>query len=148
MGDTNMGILGDVLHVREALIKNNFWDQETVARFIELFQGYIECIKYDYDPASFTISLRIKKTAVRKIPNYRAEVQFYYNIIGQIMMVILKDYKDKIIKCLMSYFNPNNDDITYQSVYNTYFTMTTNPTYLYNLANVQCIMDNVVQIIL
>lgn len=145
--DYNGNILQDVLRVREALIKYGFWDQPTVDRFITLFQQFVECLKCDYDPNTFTISFKIKKTAVKKIPNYRPEVYFYYSILGSVMMLILKENKERVIRCLQNYIQ-NCPSLGGKSVYDIYFTMITNTTYLYNLANVQCIMDNLVQVIL
>lgn len=140
-------ILNEVLRVREALVKYGFWNQATVDRFVTLFQQYVECLKYEFDPRTNTISLKIKKTAVRKIPNYRPEVHFYYNIIGNVMMTMLKENKQQVICCLQNYIQ-SCPDMTGKSVYNIYFAMITDPTYLYNMANVQCIMDNIVQVIL
>ena len=145
--DYNGNILQDVLRVREALIKYGFWDQTTVDRFITLFQQFVECLKCDYDPNTFTIRIKKKKTAVKKIPNYRPEVYFYYSILGSVMMLILKENKERVIRCLQNYIQ-NCPSLEGKSVYDIYFTMITNTTYLYNLANVQCIMDNLVQVIL
>lgn len=140
-------ILNDVLKVREALVKNGFWDHAIIDRFVVLFQQFVECLKYEYDPNSFTINLKIKKTAVRKIPNYRPEAYFYYNIIGNIMAIILKENKEKVIYCLQSYMQ-SCPALAGKSVYDIYFAIITNPMYLYNMASVQCIMDNIVQVIL
>ena len=138
-------ILLSVLKVREALLKGNFWDQNTADRFMQLFQQFVEILKYDFDPIGYTINIKIKKTAAKKMNNYSPNALFYYNIIGNIMMLILKENKERVIYCLQNYrdeYYPNG------SVYDVYFALISNPTYLYNLANVQCIMDNVVQIIL
>jgi hypothetical protein len=145
--NTTTDILTNVLRLREALLKGNFWDQPTIERFVSLFQQYVEILKYEYDPNTFTITIKIKKTAARKISNFRPESYFYYSILGNVMLVILKENKERVIQCLCNYQNKYN--IHDSTVYDLYFAMTTNqPTYLYNMANLQCITDNIVQIVL
>ena len=144
----NTPVLINVLRVREALLIGGFWDQATVDRFMQLFQQFVEILKYDYDPTGCTINIKIKKTAVRKLNNYAPEASFYYNILGNVMMLILKENKEKVIRCISNYLNSTNWSWTDGSVYDIYFSIIADPTYLYNLANVQCIMDNTIQIIL
>lgn len=132
----------NVLKTREALLRGNFWDQNIVNRFIELFSQFIDILKADYDPITFSINIKIKKTTVKKMPNYRAESIFYYNAVGNAMMILLKEQKDRVIDCLAKQFNIS------ASVYDLYFCIINDVTYVYNLTNVQCISDNIVQIVL
>lgn len=138
-------LFDNVLKLREILIRENFWDQNTVNRFIEIFQQFIDILKADFDPIGYTINIKIKKTTVKKMPNYRAESIFYYNAIGNTMMILIKENKDRIIACLSNYYG-NTLDIA--SIYEIYFSFIANVSHLYNLTNVQCISDNIVQIIL
>ena len=134
--------LDNVLIVRESLLKGGFWDQETINRFVTLFSQFIDILEYKYDPATFTINCKVRKTTVKKMPNYRAESIFYYNSVGNAMMILLKEFKDRVIKCLINTFG--NSELSYE----IYFNIITNAAYTYNLTNVQCISDSIVQIIL
>jgi len=136
------GLFENVLKVREAMLREGFWDQETVNRFAVLFQQFIDIIKYDYDPITNSILFKIKKTTVKKMPNYRAEAMFYYNAVGNAIMILLKEYKDKIIFCLGRYFDKETN------IYELYSDIVSNSMYMYNLTNVQCIYDNIVQVVL
>lgn len=143
-----------MLVVRAMLSQTLFRDPEIQNKFMDLIQSNIETLRCEYNPEQITYTVRVKKTSVRKYPDYRPEACFYYNIIGELIRQLLTLYKDKTISCIMryqSYLNdicPDNANIPYIAAYSIYNEIMSNPTIICNLADIQCISDNIIQIIM
>lgn len=142
----------EVLTVRSALCQTLFREPEVQSTFMSLIQQAIDPIKCEYNPEQLTYTIKVKKTSVKRMPNYRPEVSFYYNIVCSIMQQILTIYKDQVIQIFMRFPQILNiaqsNDSDYMRAYSIYNKLISNQYQLCNLVNVQCISDGVIQIIM
>ena len=136
--------MNQILHIREALTRGGFWDQETINRFVELFSKTIKITSFEVDLTSQSIFIHInsKKSVLNKLQNYRAESMYFYSIIGNVMLQLIPMYKNKFIDCI--YYNYGLTMVQINELYNQ---IVTDQFCLCNLFNVQLISDSIVQII-
>lgn len=141
--------LHTILTVRNILSRTLFRRSDVQNKFMQLLYTYIDILKCEYSPEQLTYTIKVKKTSVKRMPNYRPEVSFYYNIIGNIMRDLLTQFKDIVVDLFQIHIFGANKN-AYIDAYNLYNMIVSDQSRfnLANLANVQCISDNIIQIIM
>lgn len=136
--------------IRFVLAGSLFRREDFICNFVKKLSQSLPMLKYEYDPAQLTYTIRLKKTAVKKLPNYNASASYYYNIVADVVHGILSEYKSAILESLVvpvvCYKDINAS--TPIIVVNTYYELINVPAYSYHLFNVQIISDNIIQIVL
>lgn len=130
-----------ILRIREMLISEGFWDQESVNRFVALFSQTVDIDCYEVDYHSYTIQIKIakKKKATRPIN----ALDFLSNI-GNTIRRMVTEFRSKCIACIKRGY-PNLD---IGQIYDLYSAIASDDMCLYNLVNVQCIGPDTIQIVL
>lgn len=135
-----------VLQVRQALLQYGFWTTETIQEIINHIDACIGVIKFDYDQSNNCITIQIRKTMLKK-SNMKHDSLSYYPLLSNIMINIMLSHKVLVLDCLAKYFNiPSINNC--KELYDLYNWVTSGSYCLSNMANVQCVGDNVIQIIL
>ena len=135
-----------VLQIRQALLQNGFWNTETINTIITSIDACIGVIKFDYDHLRNCITIQIRKTLLKK-NGMTHDVLSYYPLVSSIMTNIMVMYKKSILACLANYFGISNIN-NCKELFDLYNWMLSDSACISNLVNIQCVGDNVVQIIL
>lgn len=144
-------IFHKILLVRNILAKYFFKRPEVQESFIRLLESNLDVIKCEYIPEQQMYVVKIKKTSIRKMPNYRPEASFYYNILGDIVRNLLAMHKTLVLTCFSTEIDkiaslyPN--EFIIRVPYLLYDDIMLNHIVLSNLMNIQCVSDNIIQII-
>ena len=137
--------------IRSILASTLFRDSNFQNQFMELFNKVFQCVKFNYDSLTSTYTFRIKKTSVKKIPNYNSTSNFYYPFVAGILATMIKNYKNSIVEMMITDRNiisyiPKNGISVYEFCFNTITVLASNQGLLSCLFDIQCISDNIVQI--
>lgn len=135
-----------VLLIRQALLQSGFWKTEPIQDIINQIDACIGVIKFDYDHINNCITVQVRKTMLKK-NNMEHNVLYYYPLISYIMNSIMIKYKPSILSCLANYFSIQNINNT-RELFDLYNWITSGSSCLSNLVNVQCVGDNIIQIVL
>lgn len=130
--DTN---LIDVNKVRYLLFTHLYNNPASIDNLTSIIGKYIECLGINYDPNTFTFTIKIKKTAMRRIHGFKQDPSFYYIKIPEIFREFLSANEGVIMPALQQDY-PNPKDVL-NTIYLNYSIMA-------NLCHVSCIADNIV----
>lgn len=129
--------LVDVNNVRYLLFTNLYNDTNALSRLTEIIAKHIECLSIDYNSSTYTFTVKIKKTAMRRLHGFRHDPNFYYQVIPDIFSEFIAGNKDRILAALSStYQNPSE---VLNSIYMNKYIMA-------NLCHMSCISDNIIVI--
>ena len=59
------------------LFTNFYSDRNYIDQMLNIIRVNIECLDINFDPQFFTVTVKIKKTAMRKIPKFKHEPNYY-----------------------------------------------------------------------
>lgn len=129
--------LVDVNNVRYLLFTNLYSDANALAGLAEIISKHIECLSIDYNASTYTFTIKIKKTAMRRLHGFKHDPNFYYQAIPDIFFDFITANQEKVLKALAcTYANPTE---VLNSIYVNKFIMA-------NLCHVSCISDNIIVI--
>ena len=113
------GIIESIKYLRVALY-HLYKDTTCIFELQKYITSYIDCNSIDYNPDTFEIGLRIKKTSMKKIKDFAHKPEFYYNI---------------LINAFYDFIQANIGDI-----------ILSNKNYMSMIFNIVCINDNMIYI--
>lgn len=127
--------LGCVNNIRYLFFTNLYCDNSIIKKLTDVISKHIECLSIEYSYTRYTFTIKIKKTAMRRIYGFKQDPNFYYKKIPDIFTEFIKTNEDSVLSALSkSYENPH-EILSY--LYN-------NPNIMSNLCIVSCIADNIV----
>lgn len=134
--------LGIVNSIRPLIFKHIYNDEKCLNTLINIIPNYIECLNVDYDRSFYTITIKIKKTGLRKTygKNFYHHPDFYYQFIPDIFMDFLVNdinVRTKLISALSE---------VYPSPYDRLNDLIRCKQLFVNLCQVLCLSDNIVVI--
>lgn len=146
--DSEMGNLYHmILRLRERLLALNFWNEARVAEFInELGLAGISILKYQYDRLTGTITIKVRKSIMKKAQDFRTESLFYYPFVTNAIFSFFSKNKEVMVPYLKDCISPDK----YYAPgceYQFYNALMAAPSIYNNLVNVQCIGDGTIQIV-
>lgn len=138
----NINTLGMMNELREIIFKNLYSDSNCIKSLIEIIPKYIECLSVDYDPQFYTITIKIKKTALRKMygRSFYHIPQFYYKFIPNIFTEFLinnLNIRAKLIQALGERYQDPYEELNKILLHKDLFI---------NLCQVSCLSDNIIVI--
>lgn len=133
--------LDDINRLRYLLFTNLYSDGRYIEQLLGIIQANIEALDITFDPQFFTITVKIKKTAMRKMPRFKHEPNYYYVPIQNIFKTFIQS-NEVLIRTLLS--RTLGDDINKAQAYLNYLYLT--PVILANLCHVSCMADNILVI--
>lgn len=128
--------------LREIIFKNLYTDPDCINRLMGIIPKYIECLSVDYDPQFYTITIKIKKTALRKTygRSFYHIPQFYYQFIPNIFIEFLindLNIRGKLIQAIGEKYQDPYEELNRILMFKESFI---------NLCQVSCLSDNIIVI--
>lgn len=123
------------------LFTNFYSDRNYIDQMLNIIRANIECLDINFDPQFFTVTVKIKKTAMRKIPKFKHEPNYYYMPIQNIFKQFIQA-NEVLVRAYLS--RTLGDDMTAAQSYLNYLYAT--PSILANLCHVSCMADNILVI--
>ena len=77
----------DVIYKLKILFYNFLYTNEVLSSFMQTLQTMLDAFNVSYMTATNSISIKLKKSCMRKLPNYSHTPQFYY----QYFMPVFRD---------------------------------------------------------
>lgn len=136
--DINLTIINTL---RYLLFTNFYSDRNYIDQMLNIIQANIECLDINFDPQFFTVTVKIKKTAMRKMPKFKHEPNYYYMPIQNIFKQFIQA-NEVLVRTYLS--RTLGDDMTAAQSYLNYLYAT--PSILANLCHVSCMADNILVI--
>ena len=127
--------------LRYLLFTNFYSDRNYIDQMLNIIQANIECLDINFDPQFFTVTVKIKKTAMRKMPKFKHEPNYYYMPIQNIFKQFIQA-NEVLVHAYLS--RTLGDDMTAAQSYLNYLYAT--PSILANLCHVSCMADNILVI--
>lgn len=127
--------------LRYLLFTNFYSDRNYIDQMLNIIQANIECLDINFDPQFFTVTVKIKKTAMRKMPKFKHEPSYYYMPIQNIFKQFIQA-NEVLVRAYLS--RTLGDDMTSAQSYLNYLYAT--PSILANLCHVSCMADNILVI--
>lgn len=127
--------------LRYLLFTNFYSDRNYIDQMLNIIQTNIECLDINFDPQFFTVTVKIKKTAMRKMPKFKHEPNYYYMPIQNIFKQFIQA-NEVLVRTYLS--RTLGDDMTAAQSYLNYLYAT--PSILANLCHVSCMADNILVI--
>lgn len=134
--------LSDINTLRYLLIRDLYIDKNYIEILINIISKCIEVLSYEYDPASYTITIKIKKTSMRKNfgNKFTNNPAFYYQLMPNIFAEFLNINKENIIRSLSSKYDDPISAYDYIMLKNHKYGL------LNNLCHISCFSDNIIYI--
>lgn len=123
------------------LFTNFYSDRNYIDQMLNIIRVNIECLDINFDPQFFTVTVKIKKTAMRKIPKFKHEPNYYYIPIQNIFKQFIQA-NEVLVRAYLS--RTLGNDMTAAQSYLNYLYAT--PSILANLCHVSCMADNILVI--
>jgi len=127
--------------LRYLLFTNFYSDRNYIDQMLNIIQANIECLDINFDPQFFTVTVKIKKTAMRKMPKFKHEPNYYYIPIQNIFKQFIQA-NEVLVRAYLS--RTLGNDMTAAQSYLNYLYAT--PSILANLCHVSCMADNILVI--
>lgn len=126
--------------IRYALFTNLYSDPSCIQNLCDIISKYIDNLGIDFDPSNYMITVKIKKTSIRKMygTKFIHRPEFYYQFIPMIFGEFFNNHKDKIIAILSANY-PNPYDIFNKFISDSNVSMPT-------MCHITCLFDNVITI--
>lgn len=129
--------LANMNNIRYLFFIHLYCNSKCIKSLTDIITKHIECLSIDYSQTTYTFTIKIKKTVMRKIHGFKQDPNFYYLSIPNIFMDFIKANEQDVLSALSErYDNP------YTVLDNLY----SNPRLMANLCHVSCIADNIVYI--
>lgn len=124
--------------IRHLIFANLYTDMRYIQNLTDIISRHIESLGADFDPNTYTITVNIKKTSIRKTygARFKHEPNFYYQFISNIFAEFFNTNKDKIIEVLAT---------VYPDPYTVFNQIVTSPL-IGNLCHVTCLSDKILVI--
>lgn len=131
--------LGTVNHIRCILFTIFYNDSTIIESLKEFISRNIECLGIDFSPTDFAFTIKIKKTAMRKLNGFEHCPRYYYQTVSKIFSEFISAHEHKLMLGL-KITHPDVDPYQMlQYIYN-------NQAIMANLCYVTCISDNILVI--
>ena len=127
--------------LRYLLFTNFYSDEKYINQLLGIIQANIESLDISFDPQFFTVTVKIKKTAMRKMPKFKHEPNYYYMPIQNIFKTFIQQ-NEVLVRAYLS--RTCGDDMAATQAYLNY--LYTTPSILANLCHVSCMADNILVI--
>ena len=85
--DVHYGVCEDVIDIYNIKLlfhKYIYSDRKYVDILMNIISRYIDLLVIDYNESTKTVSIKIKKTSMKKLPSFRHCIDFYYNSFSHI----------------------------------------------------------------
>lgn len=130
--------LATVNNIRHLIFTNLYTDVRYIQDLMNIISRHIDSLGSEFDPRSYTITVNVKKTAIRKTygARFRHEPNFYYQFISEIFKEFFNLHKQRIIEIFST---------VYQDPY-TVFEQITTDAVIANLCHVTCLSDKILVI--
>lgn len=130
--DTYMKIANQI---RYWLHTSVYSDQAYIQELVNLISKYIDCLDASYDAINKSITIKIKKTSMKKRHGFRHEPTYYYPIMCQVFRDLFFNHQSLMDNYIFGHSYMNNSN----SLLNDNCVLT-------NLCFVSCISDNIISI--
>lgn len=127
----------DINKIRYLLFTNFYNNSMYIEQLKEIINRHIECISVEYSSSDYTFTIKIKKTAMRKLPGFVHNPNYYYHTIPNIFKEFISNNKQSILHVLRMMYNDPSQVL--EQIYDNHFIMA-------NLCHTTCIADNIVVI--
>ena len=126
--------LTDIQNIRYLLFLNLYGNEAYINSLSEIIAKHIDCLSIDYNNYTYTFTIKIKKTAMRKYHNFDHSPNYYYQIIHNIFKEFINNNIYIISNILKSKFS-NPQEVIDKFNSELYC--------IENLCHVSCIADNI-----
>lgn len=127
----------DIHNIRYLLFKNLYGDNAFIQSLTDAIARNIECLSIDYSASTYTFTIKIKKTAMRKVYGFDHDPNFYYQIVSNIFKEFIQ-YNEPAVCTVLGEIYPNPKEVL-NYLYINYLNMA-------NLCHASCIADNILVI--
>lgn len=127
----------DINKIRYILFENFYSNFDYIKVLTDIISRYIECLSIDYSTTTFTYTIKIKKTAMRRLHGFVHDPIFYHSKVADIFREFIHANEYEISLVMMKQYEEPLKVLNY--IYN-------NPVLLANLCHVSCIADNILVI--
>lgn len=124
--------------IRLMLHNTLYMNNEFFVELIKKLNRRIDTLQVSYDISTFSITIKIKKTTMKKVTNFEHNVLFYYGLITDAIREILSENQAFVINCLRTAYGDKAIDI--------FFIIMQNPGLISLIYNATCISDNIINI--
>ena len=83
--------------LRIALFKYCYSNPVQIERLKEKILSEIDCLGLEYDPSTYTFTIKIKKTSMRRHYKFVNQPQFYYSIITNVFARFISENYDMLV---------------------------------------------------
>ena len=125
----------DIQNIRYLLFTNLYGNEAYINSLTGIISKHIDCLNIEYSPITYTYTIKIKKTAMRKNHGFDHNPNYYYQIIPNIFREFLQTNQTAIMSVLSQKY-ANCQDIMNSLIYSDYYCIA-------NLCQVSCIADNI-----
>ena len=127
--------LTDVDNMRYILNNTLYKDTNAIESLKQIITRYIDCLGIEFSPVNFTFTIKIKKTAMRKMSGFKHMSDYYYQTIPNIFREFISSHEQNVLQGLRTIYPDPYSALQYY--YN-------NISILANLCHLTCISDNIV----
>ena len=119
--------LSKINEIRFILFKTLYPDMNCIEELKQCIANNIETLSIDFDPSDFSFTVKIKKTAMRRIKGFNHSPIFYYSLINNVFVQFINENKERI-----------------RAQYPNIGELTTETSLFHYLATISCFDDNIV----
>ena len=124
----------DINKIRYILFENFYSNFAYLQNLTDLISKHIECLSIDYSSTTFTYTIKIKKTAMRRLYGFKHDPIFYHAKIADIFKEFILSNEYEVALLMMKQYDAPYDVLRY---------LYDNPALLANLCHISCIADNI-----
>lgn len=132
--ETDLTLVNEIRYILFTKVYN---DITSIKSLTDVISHSIDCLSIEYDHMSYTFTIKIKKTSMRKIHGFNHNPNFYYAVVSDIFKLFLDMNENTIVDALSVKFT---DPIA------IFVNLLHSPSKLSNLCHVSCISDNIIVI--
>ena len=124
----------DINKIRYILFDAFYKNFAYMQNLTDIISKHIDCLSIDYSGSSYTYTIKIKKTAMRRYHGFKHDPIFYYSRIADIFKEFIISNEYEVALNMMKH---------YEKPYEVLHYLYDNPALLANLCHISCIADNI-----
>lgn len=127
----------DIQSLRYLLFLNLYGSEVIIESLSNIISKHIDCLNIEYCPSSYTFTIKIKKTAMRKYHGFDHDPKYYYTIIPSIFKEFIQTNANYVSKALEAKYPIREIPLIMDKLINSDYYC------LANMCHISCIADNI-----